>query len=164
MSEIQEIGQGMVRAIKNGGKVIVFGNGGSSAEAAHFATELMSKCSKDHDPWAALSLSDSSSNLTAIGNDYGFDKIFSRQIEGLALKRDFVIGFSTSGKSINVINALKSANKIGCESYLFTGSQYIHSDSSKWKVLCVPSAKTTIIQEAHLWIIHVLSEFCEMQM
>lgn len=161
LEQVVRIGNDMVETIKQGGKIILFGNGGSAAEASHFATELISKCSSDHEPWPAISLSDSSSNLTAIGNDYGFENVFSRQINGLASAEDCVIGFSTSGSSENVLKALFAATSIGSKTYLMTGSKYIHSDLRKWLYLAVPSVETTKIQEVHLWLIHALSEYCE---
>lgn len=162
LANIESLGVEIIRSLKQGGKLIVFGNGGSAAEASHFATELISRCSKDHAPWPAISLSDSSSNLTAIGNDYGFEKVFSRQVEGLATEKDCVIGLSTSGTSPNVINALKSSYEIGCRTYLLTGQKA--SEDARWTTIKVPSVKTTTIQEVHLWLIHVLSEFCENEM
>jgi D-sedoheptulose 7-phosphate isomerase len=162
LAVIESLGADIVRSLKQGGRLIVFGNGGSAAEASHFATELISRCSKDHDPWPAISLSDSSSNLTAIGNDYGFEKVFSRQVEGLATDKDCVIGLSTSGTSPNVIEALKISSEIGCRTYLLTGQNTI--EDARWTTIRVPSTKTTTIQEVHLWLIHVLSEFCENEM
>jgi D-sedoheptulose 7-phosphate isomerase len=164
LQELKRIGDEIVETIVSGGKMIFFGNGGSSAEASHFATELISKCTNDHNPWPAISLADSSSNITAIGNDYGFSKIFSRQIEGIAKVNDFVIGFSTSGNSENVLEALRVASDIGCKTLLFTGSKYNHMSSSRWRYLAVPSDKTTLIQEVHLWQIHALSEYCELKL
>ncbi len=161
LEQVIRIGSDMVETIRQGGKIILFGNGGSAAEASHFATELISKCSSDHEPWPAISLSDSSSNLTAIGNDYGFENVFSRQINGLASANDCVIGFSTSGTSENVLRALSSATTIGCQTYLMTGSNYNHNNVNKWSYLVVPSMETTKIQEVHLWLIHALSEYCE---
>lgn len=162
--KLEFLGNSLVGCLESGGKLVTFGNGGSAAEASHFTTELVSKCSRDHYPWPSISLSDSSTNLTAIGNDYGFDKIFSRQIEGLASGVDCVIGFSTSGKSPNVINALTSAVSIGCKTFLITGNNYQHNPSDSWNFISVPSSETTRIQEVHLTIIHTLAEYCEFRM
>jgi len=161
LSKVESLGNTIVDSLQHGGKMITFGNGGSAAEASHFATELISKCSRDHQPWSAISLSDSGSNLTAIGNDYGFDKIFSRQIQGIASSEDCVIGFSTSGKSPNVIAGLYSAIEMGCTTFLITGGLYVQRPEHTWETIQIPSGKTTEIQEAHLWMIHALSEYCE---
>lgn len=164
INKIGELAEAIVVSIRGGGKLIVFGNGGSAAEATHFATELVSRCSKDHNPWPAISLTDSSSNLTAIGNDYGFEKVFSRQIEAIANEHDCIIAFSTSGKSPNVIKGLEIATKKTKNIYLVTGLNYIHDSINSWKYIAMPSNKTTVVQEMHLWLIHALSEYCESQL
>lgn len=161
INQFENLAEAIVSSIKEGGKLVVFGNGGSAAEASHFATELVSRCSKDHNPWPAISLTDSSSNLTAIGNDYGFEKVFSRQIDAIANEQDCIIAFSTSGKSPNVIEGLNFAIKKTSKSFLITGSEYFHDSSHSWKYISMPSNKTTVIQELHLWLIHALSEYCE---
>jgi D-sedoheptulose 7-phosphate isomerase len=161
LSRIELLGEKIVQSLGQGGKLVTFGNGGSAAEASHFATELVSKCSRNHEPWAAISLSDSGSNLTAIGNDYGFDNVFARQIQGLAGMKDCVVGFSTSGKSPNILRGLNAAYELGCTTYLVTGESYSPGPEFPWEAIVVPSRETTKIQEAHLWMIHALSEYCE---
>jgi D-sedoheptulose 7-phosphate isomerase len=160
-NQIITLAEHLVRTIKNGNKLITFGNGGSSAESSHFAAELVSRCSKDHAPWPAISLGESSTAITAIGNDYGFENIFSRQLEAIAQKGDLVIAFSTSGASANIINALQLAKNKGCLSYLITSAKYVHNSENSWQSISIPSLKTTRIQEVHLLIIHSLSEYCE---
>lgn len=161
VNEIQKIGEDMIETITDGQKIITFGNGGSAAEASHLVTELISKCTSDHEPWQAICLNDSTSNITAIGNDYGFNEVFARQSRALVMPGDCVLAFSTSGKSQNIISALETASEISKKVYLLTGTGYLHKESAKWQYIQVPSSKTTHIQEVHLWIIHVLSEFCE---
>ena len=100
-----------INCLKNGGKILIFGNGGSAADAQHIAAELAGRYKTDRKGLFAIALTTNTSNLTAIGNDFGYSEIFSRQIEALANKGDVVIGISTSGKSLNVISALKIASK-----------------------------------------------------
>jgi D-sedoheptulose 7-phosphate isomerase len=160
-SDIEELANSLVGAIKAGKRLIVFGNGGSAAEASHFAAELVSKCSTDHNPWPAISLSDSNPIITAIGNDYGFDKIFSRQLEAHLQEGDLVVGLSTSGKSPNVLNALNYSVGKGNSTYLLTGSRIEAAPIAGLKLVRAPIADTPRIQELHLIWIHFLSEFCE---
>jgi D-sedoheptulose 7-phosphate isomerase len=154
----------LVGAIKRGNKLIVFGNGGSAAEASHFAAELVSKCSKDHSPWPAICLSDSSPVLTAIGNDYGFNQVFLRQVEGHLAPGDVVIGFSTSGKSENVLSALEFSAGKNNPTFLFTGSNKELSISNQIITIHAQLGETPRIQEMHLVWIHLLSEFCELNL
>jgi D-sedoheptulose 7-phosphate isomerase len=160
-SDIEELANRLVEAIKARKRLIVFGNGGSAAEASHFAAELVSKCSTDHNPWPAISLSDSNPIITAIGNDYGFDKIFSRQLEAHLQEGDLVVGLSTSGMSTNVLNALNYSVGRGNPTYLLTGSGITTSPFKGLKLVRAPIADTPRIQELHLIWIHFLSEFCE---
>lgn len=160
-TKIQNLSENLLNTIKSGNKVITFGNGGSAAESNHFAAELVSKCTVDHRPWPAQSLSESTSIATAIGNDYGFDKIFSRQLEAVGNAGDLVVAFSTSGSSPNVLSGLKTASSLGCNVFLLTGEKYVHNPQDTWKHITVPSKRTTRIQEVHLLIIHSISEYCE---
>jgi D-sedoheptulose 7-phosphate isomerase len=159
--KLKKLGQVLVSSILSNQKIILFGNGGSAAEASHFATELVSRCTTDHNPWPAFCLSDSATSITAIGNDYGFEHIFERQLEAIAQSNDVVIAFSTSGSSENILRALRLASNKNCISYLLTGAKYKHDPLSGWNYISVPSLRTTRVQEIHLFIIHLLSEFCE---
>ena len=149
----------MVKTINSGAKIILFGNGGSAAEASHFAAELVSKCSKDHKPWPAICLNDSDPTITAIGNDYGFENIFKRQIEGFAKPGDLIVGFSTSGHSKNVINAVEYAVSLQLKTFLFTGPN--HKSDLQCELIVAPVEDTPRIQEVHLIWLHFLSEYCE---
>ena len=136
--------------IENGGKIFFFGNGGSASDAQHLATELSARYKKDRKAIAALSLATDTSALTAIGNDYGFDYVFARQLEALGKKGDLAIGITTSGNSANVIRAFEECRKQGITTVGFTGAT-----GGKIKPLCdilvnVPSTTTARIQEMHI--------------
>lgn len=163
-SDIEDLACNLLATIKSGKRLIVFGNGGSAAEASHFAAELVSKCSTNHNPWPAISLSDSSPIITAIGNDYGFDKIFLRQLEAHLQDGDLVIGLSTSGTSSNVIKALEYSAGKGNLTYLLTGSRITSTPINGLRLVKAPIVDTPRIQELHLIWIHFLSEYCESEM
>jgi D-sedoheptulose 7-phosphate isomerase len=162
LDKIDTLGRDLIKSIRGGGKLITFGNGGSASESSHLATEILSRCSIDHPPWPAISLPDFSSAMTAIGNDYGFDTVFERQVEAFVKKEDIVIAFSTSGSSKNVILGLQKASMQCSAVYLLTSKNYTHKPENNWKFIQIPSKKTTRIQEIHLLIIHYISENCEM--
>lgn len=137
-------------SIQAGGKIFFFGNGGSASDAQHLATELSARYKKDRKAIAALSLATDTSALTAIGNDYGFDYVFARQLEALGKKGDIAIGITTSGNSANVIRAFEECRKQGITTVGFTGAT-----GGKIKPLCdillnVPSTTTARIQEMHI--------------
>jgi D-sedoheptulose 7-phosphate isomerase len=159
LSSLSELARSLVVTIKSGNKVLFFGNGGSAAEASHFAAELVSKCSRDHKPWPAICLNDSSPVITAIGNDYGFDDIFRRQVEAFANPNDLIVALSTSGRSKNVLSALNYAYKIGLKAFLLTGPTF--DPDLKCTTISAPIDDTPRIQEIHLIWIHFLSEYCE---
>ena len=113
-----------IKAIKSNKKIIFYGNGGSASDAQHLSTELTVRFSENRKPVSAISLSTDTSTLTAIGNDFGFEYIFSRQIEALGNKNDFLIAISTSGKSNNIIEALKKSSEMGIESLVLVGQNF----------------------------------------
>lgn len=148
-------------ALKSGKKVLLMGNGGSAADAQHIAGELVGRFKKERKAIPAISLSTDTSILTAIGNDYGFEKVFERQVEALGEKGDVVIGISTSGNSENIYRAMKLAKEIGLKTIGMFGN-----DGGKIKVLSdialiVPSKNTPRIQEAHITIGHIICEGVE---
>ena len=147
-------------ALKNGGAVLVFGNGGSAADAQHFAAELVGRYEKDRKAWPAIALTTDTSALTAIGNDYGFDRVFARQLEALGKKGDVAIGISTSGNSPNVLRALETANARGLVSVALTGRG---GDAGKIARLHVrvDEAKTARVQEVHATLLHAICELVE---
>lgn len=140
----------------NGNKILLFGNGGSASDAQHIAAEFVGRFLKDRKSLAAIALTTDTSAITAIGNDYGFDRIFERQVEGLACKNDVLIGISTSGNSKNVLKALEYGKLNGCITIGMSGNggglmnQYCDIN------IIVPSNVTARIQEMHILIGHVL--------
>ena len=123
IEKISFLGESLSSAFKNGNKLIIFGNGGSAADAQHIAAEFVGRFEKERKPLPAMILHGNSSSVTAIGNDYSYDMVFSRQLEAFAKKGDIVIALSTSGNSVNVISAVKKAMEIGCNVFGITGSR-----------------------------------------
>ena len=146
----------LARAIGSGGKVLTFGNGGSSTQASHLAEELVGRFKKNRRPFPAISLSSDSGTLTCISNDFGYETIFERQIEAFAQSGDVAIALTTSGKSENVIRALRSAARRGAITIALTGSAGLDGATAD-HVLAVPSDDSAIVQEVHLILIHL---FC----
>ena len=151
----------LVDALNLGNKVLLFGNGGSAADAHHIAAEFVGRFAFDRPALPALALSENSSSLTAIGNDYGFDTVFSRQIEALGRPGDVAIGISTSGNSRNVLKAMSAAKKIGLQTIALTGCKGGELEKAADHCICVPSSETPRIQECHILIGHVLSDLVE---
>ncbi len=139
-----------VRAIRGGGKVLLFGNGGSAADAQHLATELTIRYIRDREPIAAIALTTDTSALTAAGNDLGFDQIFARQIRALGRPGDLALGISTSGKSPNVIRGLEAARDMGLAAAALSGGDGGDLTGLADPLLVVPSATTARIQEMHI--------------
>ncbi|MDP6958957.1 MAG: D-sedoheptulose 7-phosphate isomerase [Planctomycetota bacterium] len=159
--QVESIAKAVVSALKKGKRVVVFGNGGSAADAQHIAAEMEGRFKKARPALPVLALTTNSSTLTAVGNDFGYDKTFSRQVEAHTRKGDVVIAISTSGNSANVLEALKSAKKIGAVTIGFT-----NEDGGKMKkrvdhCLTVPSRDTQRVQECHIAVGHVLCECIE---
>ena len=145
-----------VTAIRNGNKLMLFGNGGSAADAQHIATELTIRYIKDRAPIAAIALTTDTSALTAAGNDLGFDEIFARQVAALGKPGDVVIGITTSGTSPNVVAALKTARAMGMVTAAFTGRDGGVMPTLADVALIVPAQSTRRIQEVHILIGHLL--------
>ncbi len=145
-----------VKAIGNGGKIVFFGNGGSAADAQHLATELTVRYIKDRPPIAAISLATDTSSLTAIGNDFGFDDLFARQVEALVGKDDVVIAISTSGNSENIIRALHAAKTKGAVAAGLSGRDGGRMVGLAEPLITVPWHETARIQEMHILIGHLL--------
>lgn len=151
----------LVDALTEGKKPILFGNGGSAADAQHIAAELVGRFAFDRPALPALALSVNSSCLTAIGNDYGFDVVFARQIEALGRPGDVAIGISTSGNSPNVLSAVAVARKMGLHTVALTGASGGALKAAVDHCICVPSSETPRIQECHILIGHIISELVE---
>ena len=152
-----------IDCLRSGGKILIFGNGGSAADAQHIAAELVGRYKTDRKGLFAIALTTNTSNLTAIGNDFGYAEIFARQIEALANKGDVVIGISTSGRSLNVISALKMASKLECITIGFSGK-----DGGEMNEICninivAPSEDTPRIQEIHIIIGHTICHLIDQE-
>ncbi len=158
---IAKVSEVLVIAFKQGNKVLLFGNGGSAADAQHIAAELVGRFAFDRPALPALALSVNSSCVTAIGNDYGFDLVFSRQLEALARPGDIAIGISTSGNSPNVLRAMLTARKMGLQTIALTSLAGGSLKGSVDHCICVPSNETPRIQECHILIGHIISELVE---
>lgn len=151
-------------ALRQGNKMLVMGNGGSAADAQHFAAEMVGRFLLERKALPAIALTTDSSILTAVGNDYGFDEVFKRQVEALAVAGDVVIGISTSGHSRNVLSALQVARAIGCLTVGLLGRDGGDIGKMVDFNLTVPAMETPHIQEAHLTIIHILCDLVEKQL
>lgn len=150
----------LATCLASGHKILIFGNGGSAADAQHMAAEFVNRFKIERTPLPALALTTDSSVLTSIGNDYAFDEIFRKQIQALGQKHDTAIGISTSGNSPNVIKAMLAARKAEMFTMGFSGRAGALVDSSDM-VFCVASDVTARIQEVHTTLIHVLCELVE---
>ena len=159
-SRIENLGNTIVKTLRNDNKVAFLGNGGSAAESMHLAAEFVSKCSKDHRPLNVISLNESQSAITAIANDYGFEYVFQRVVEAELKKGDMLIALSTSGKSINVLNAISKALDIGVIVNLWTGSGIIELDFVDVWNCSIES--TPRVQEMHLIWGHLVAEYVEL--
>jgi D-sedoheptulose 7-phosphate isomerase len=159
-SRIAKLAEDISVAFKDGRRIAFVGNGGSAAEAIHLAAEFTGKCVIDHAPLPVMCLNESQSALTAIANDYGVEYMFSRQVEAHLREGDILIALSTSGRSANIINALKVASMGGVRSIIWMGDfDFSLSSVEVWKV---PSKQTPRIQEIHLAWGHILSEAIEL--
>ena len=151
----------MTDCLRAGGKIMACGNGGSAADAQHFAAELIGRFERERQELAAIALTTDTSILTAVGNDYSYDEIFVKQVRGLGKKGDILIGISTSGNSKNVVKAIEAAKKMGIKIITLTGNgggkiaSLLDADDIH---LCAPSTRTARIQETHLVLLHALCD------
>ena len=150
-------------ALENGSKLLLFGNGGSAAEAQHLAAEFVNRFLMNRPPLPAIALNTDSSILTSIGNDYNFSEVFSKQIVALGKEGDIAIGISTSGNSANVIRAIEVAKEMGIETIALTGNDGGDLAKVADHSLIVPSSSTPCIQEVHMAVGHILCEMVEAQ-
>lgn len=158
---IEKISDLISNTIQKEGKVFLFGNGGSAADAQHIAAELVGKFQKKRKGLPAIALTTNTSILTSIGNDFGYDFVFERQVESLVKSTDLVIGISTSGNSENVLRGIKLAKKIGAITIGLTGSNPNKLEKISDITLKIPSNNTQRIQEAHILIGHIICEIVE---
>ncbi|HXZ30770.1 MAG TPA: D-sedoheptulose 7-phosphate isomerase [Terriglobales bacterium] len=161
VSIVAKVSEIVAEALKRGSKPLLFGNGGSAADAQHIAAELVGRFAFDRPALPALALSVNSSCVTAIGNDYGFDVVFARQIEALGRAGDVAIGISTSGNSPNVLQGVATAKKMGLHTVALTGADGGKLKTAVEYCICAPSNETPRIQECHILIGHIISELVE---
>lgn len=161
LGEIIKLVETVSACIKRGGKVIFFGNGGSAADSQHLAAEFIGRFKKERKALAAIALTTNTSVITALANDYGYETVFSRQLEALGQKGDVAVGISTSGKAKNVLAAIKQAKKIGLETVALTGQDGGELAKLADISLIIPSRHTARIQEAHITIGHIICELVE---
>jgi len=161
VTAIEDLAKMMISTIKAGGKILVFGNGGSASDSLHIAAELVGRFRKERKSLPAIALSANISSITALGNDYGFEYIFERQIEGLGKKGDMALGISTSGKSKNVIRGIKKASEANMKTAVLTGKSEGELSRIADVSVKVPSNNTPRIQEAHITIGHIVCEIVE---
>ena len=152
-----------IDSLKQGGKILIFGNGGSAADAQHIAAELVGRYKLERKGLSAIALSTDTSSLTAIANDYGYEHVFDRQIEALAKPEDVAVGISTSGNSSNVINALQSAKNIGCKSIGLSGKSGGNMNKLCDVNLIIPAVDTARIQEMHILLGHIICHLIEIE-
>jgi len=156
LSQINQISSIIIEAYRKKKKVILFGNGGSAADAQHIAGELVNRLHLEREALPAIALTTDSSVLTSIANDYDYSRIFARQVEALAKEGDVVIGISTSGSSSNVIEAVKTAKEKGAKTVGFTGNKGGKLAELVDFVISVPSDETPRVQESHITILHII--------
>lgn len=151
----------VIACYQAGGRLYIAGNGGSAADAQHLATEFVSKLARDRNPLPAEALTTDSSMLTAIGNDYGFENIFSRQLAGKLQANDVFLGITTSGRSPNILKALEQCRTKGVKNIVFTGRDGGQAKDRADYCIIAPSQETSTIQELHIVLAHTLCECVE---
>ena len=157
----RKIAEAIAKALRSGKKLLIAGNGGSAADAQHIAAEIVGRYKKDRPAYAAIALTTDTSALTAIGNDYGFEQVFARQVEGLGQRGDVLLAITTSGRSPNILAALKSAQQQGLVTVGFTGSNGAGLASCCDHLLVVPSEDTAVIQQLHMAFAHGICHVIE---
>ena len=163
IEQLSSLVNNCIQSLNSGGKIIFCGNGGSFADSQHLAAEFISRLRFDRAPLASIALGTNSSNMSAIGNDYGYDQVFKREILALGNSNDIFIPISTSGNSGNIINAINSASEKGINTIAFTGGTG-GKMSSLCECIIVPSSSTEKIQEVHIMLGHILCYLIENKM
>jgi len=161
IKKVEDISEILVKTLSNGNTIFWCGNGGSAGDSQHLAAELIGKYKNDRRPLKSIALTTDSSAITCISNDYSYDKIFERQIEGLGVKGDVLIGISTSGNSLNIVNALKKCNEIGIKSICLLGNDGGSAKNFAKHSIVIKSNSTAIIQEMHIMIGQILCDLIE---
>lgn len=161
LRQIVACAEASVRALAAGRRIYLFGNGGSAADASHIAAELVGRFRRQRVPLGGMALTTDTSILTAVGNDYGFEDIFVRQVEALARRGDVAVGITTSGRSENVLRALRRARELGCVTLAFCGAYTRRLAAVTDALVAVPSTDTQRIQEVHALIGHIYCDLIE---
>ena len=161
LDEISDFADDVFKTLDRGGKIIFFGNGGSAAQASHWAEEFVGRFVKKRKALAAIALGTNFSNITGIANDFVFEEVFAREIEALGNKKDLAVGISTSGNSPNVLRGLQAANSKKIKNWILTGNTKNKAKRISDKVLAINSDKTANIQELHSLVIHMVLELIE---
>ncbi|SRR6266567_4483465 len=160
-AEIVNVAEHIVTTLHTGGKVMVCGNGGSAADAQHFAAELVGRFRRERPGWAAIALTVDSSVLTSLSNDYGFEQVFARQVQALGRPEDMLVAISTSGNSINVLAAVEVAIGMGVRTVGLTGEGGGALAEMVDHHLAIPSGNTAYIQQGHIAVLHMFCELVE---
>ena len=161
---IEKAARAIIKSLRLGGKVLIFGNGGSAADSQHMAAELVGRFKKERRALAAIALTANTSILTAVGNDYGYEATFSRQVSALGKKGDVAIGISTSGNSANVLNGIKEAKSLDMETICLAGCDGGKLSKSCDISIVVNTKDTPRVQESHITIIHILCDLIEKEL
>jgi D-sedoheptulose 7-phosphate isomerase len=164
LENIEKAAKAIIESLKGGKKLLIFGNGGSAADGQHMAAELVGRFEMERKALPAIALTTNTSILTAIANDYGYDLVFSRQIEALGVKGDVALGISTSGNSKNVIEALKRARALGLETIALSGGDGGNMKKEADINIIVASKDTPRVQESHIMIVHIICALVEDEM
>jgi D-sedoheptulose 7-phosphate isomerase len=164
LTAARAIAAAIVAALRAGNKVLIVGNGGSAGDAQHIAAEIVGRYKQERSGYAAIALTTDSSALTAIANDYGFEQIFARQVEGLGVRGDVLLALSTSGRSANILAALKKARERGLVTVGFTGSKGAAMGTHCDHLLIAPSDDTPVVQQIHLAVGHGICDAIEQSM
>jgi D-sedoheptulose 7-phosphate isomerase len=164
LATARAIAAAIIAALRSGNKILLIGNGGSAADAQHIAAEIIGRYKQDRSAWAAIALTTDTSALTAIANDYGFEQVFARQVEGLGRRGDVLLALSTSGRSPNILAALRSARERGLVTVGFTGSKGEAMGAFCDHLLVAPSDDTPVVQQIHLTVAHGICDEIEQTM
>lgn len=161
LATTRTIAQAVTDALKAGNKLLLIGNGGSAADAQHIAAEIVGRYKEERPGWAAIALTTDTSALTAIANDYGFEQVFARQVQGLARRGDVLFALTTSGRSPNILAALRVAREIGVTTVGFTGAKGDSLRASCDHVFVSPTEDTPVIQQIHMTAMHAICDAVE---
>jgi D-sedoheptulose 7-phosphate isomerase len=164
LSTARKIAAAIISALRSGNKLLIIGNGGSAADAQHIAAEIIGRYKQDRPAYAAIALTTDTSALTAIANDYGFEQIFARQVEGLGQRGDVLLALSTSGRSLNILAALRTGRERGLVTIGFTGSKGEALGADCDHLLVSPTDDTPIVQQIHLAVAHGICDEIEQTM